>query len=459
LQVGVLRRLALGTTLLREADAWVIDLTKFKHKTSRFYGPSKTQISHLVNDLLDDYVQLTTQFEFDMPADAPNRTQRRYLFAMQTDANRCHEPSAWSRRFEDAMERCSPRHTRTPPSLLRKSFITQMRTDCPDDLSLHRSCAHAQKHSVQTQGDVYDLDHHKRLLQRAVDYCHAFAAGEAQGAAAEPAPEPPELGDAEPEPAPMVASPEHPVSPSPKRRKAGAAGKPEQGSRAVGVCAEGHVLEAIVAATHAAQGGDVYFDTRWRGHDGPWWQRQIDASLFQRDDLFLNRPVVFCGCGDGPATTTAAAGVLGEVVCADDSTVTRAVLLADASGQPSLDMARALLDGSTTDWKLAPGCGEQVTDHLVDWSAPALVEPRKRWLETRDKQFPAIGDARAVIAALPVECLPLKQQVTAARLKGLLAREAPSLASQDEVRVLARSLAACFVPGGLVHDAFRVIGD
>ena len=37
-RVGVIRRLAIGDTLIQSEGEWKIDLTKFRHKTSKFYG-------------------------------------------------------------------------------------------------------------------------------------------------------------------------------------------------------------------------------------------------------------------------------------------------------------------------------------------------------------------------------------------------------------------------------------
>lgn len=96
----------------------------------RFYGPAMTPISPLVVPLLERWLELT-KFEFDEPGET-NRTQRQYLFAMRTDPTRCYDSSAWSARVKAAFKRHSPRHTATPPSLLRSSFITALRDNSSD---------------------------------------------------------------------------------------------------------------------------------------------------------------------------------------------------------------------------------------------------------------------------------------------------------------------------------------
>jgi hypothetical protein len=37
-RVGVTRRLRFGATLIEDGDGYNVDLTRFKHKTSKFYG-------------------------------------------------------------------------------------------------------------------------------------------------------------------------------------------------------------------------------------------------------------------------------------------------------------------------------------------------------------------------------------------------------------------------------------
>ena len=70
-RVGVIRRLRVGATLVKEGTGYVIDLTKFKHKTSKFYGPVKTSVSKLITPYLDVSLRRQTHsacclaFEFD----------------------------------------------------------------------------------------------------------------------------------------------------------------------------------------------------------------------------------------------------------------------------------------------------------------------------------------------------------------------------------------------------------
>ena len=94
-RVGVIRRLSMKETLKKcpDSENYYIDLERFGHKTAKFYGPSKTLISPLITPILKTYLDATQRFEFTEVDDAEeqNRTQRRYLFPMTSDANRCLE--------------------------------------------------------------------------------------------------------------------------------------------------------------------------------------------------------------------------------------------------------------------------------------------------------------------------------------------------------------------------------
>ena len=151
----MIRRLAFEDTLKKHTDgSWYIDVTAFKHKTSRFYGPSKTPISAKIQPFLEEWLESTqSSFEFDEfgEDEQVNRTRRRYLFCMKSDRNRCMSSSLWSDRVKNAFQRHSPNHTSTAPSLLRSAFITWMR-DNTDDPEIYAQAAVAQKHSVQMQG-------------------------------------------------------------------------------------------------------------------------------------------------------------------------------------------------------------------------------------------------------------------------------------------------------------------
>jgi hypothetical protein len=156
---------------------YYIDLTSFKHKTSKWYGISMTPVSPLITPILTRFLTMTQSFEFvDFGEDEEQtRTRRRYLFTMPTDPNRCFESSNWCSRVKDAFRRHSPGNKAPCPTLLRSSFITALRDSRPD-LAVLESAAIAQKHSMRTQrSDVYDLRTHIRDCEEASKWCHEYA--------------------------------------------------------------------------------------------------------------------------------------------------------------------------------------------------------------------------------------------------------------------------------------------
>ena len=81
-----------------------------------------TPISKQIVPILEKWLELTQSgFEFTEfgEEEEHNRTRRRYLFAMKSDPLRCLSSSSWTSRVKAAFKRHSPRHTATPPSLLR----------------------------------------------------------------------------------------------------------------------------------------------------------------------------------------------------------------------------------------------------------------------------------------------------------------------------------------------------
>jgi hypothetical protein len=179
-RVGVIRRLTIGETLKKRDDSehYYIDLASFKHKTAKFYGPSMTPVSELITPVLQQFLQETqSSFEFTEYDEHEEqlRTRRRYLFAMQSDATRGHGSASWTARVKSAFRRNHHDGKAPCPSLLRSSFITELKSST-SDVSILGSAAVAQKHSMLMQGsDVYDLETHIRLTQKAMDFCHTFA--------------------------------------------------------------------------------------------------------------------------------------------------------------------------------------------------------------------------------------------------------------------------------------------
>ena len=78
---------------------------------SKFYGPTKTTVSKLVQPWLKLYVA-TLQFEFH-PHNQP------YLFFVSGDTNRVQTSSQWSNTVKQAFARYSPNKTACPPKQLR----------------------------------------------------------------------------------------------------------------------------------------------------------------------------------------------------------------------------------------------------------------------------------------------------------------------------------------------------
>ena len=108
-QVGVIRRLSLGEdgTLVQadEGGGWQIDLTRFRHKTSKFYvscshttidssfpvhqGPSITTLCSPVASMLVEYLEMegrmpgVCSFEFTERDQAVNRADIEYLSVLR----------------------------------------------------------------------------------------------------------------------------------------------------------------------------------------------------------------------------------------------------------------------------------------------------------------------------------------------------------------------------------------
>ena len=115
-RVGVIRKLRLGHSLKRCGDGFVLDLTSQRsHKTSKFYGPSCTTMTPLLNEPLSIYL---SALQFDaVEDDTP------YLFHPQGDTRRCIGSSQWSAMVKSAFSKhagiaCPPKlYARTTFSL------------------------------------------------------------------------------------------------------------------------------------------------------------------------------------------------------------------------------------------------------------------------------------------------------------------------------------------------------
>ena len=119
-RVGVVRKLRLGVTLKKEASgSYTLDMTSARYKTSRFYGPSITSMSALLQEPLDLYLGALT-FET-----AGN--EQPYIFYPTSDTTRCLPSSQWSAVVKACFKKHSPGKVAPPPKLLRASFITWLR--------------------------------------------------------------------------------------------------------------------------------------------------------------------------------------------------------------------------------------------------------------------------------------------------------------------------------------------
>ena len=109
---GVIRRLRLNLSLCREGTSWVIDTTKQRHKTSKFYGPTKTTVSALVQPWIDLYIQQHLTWEF-------SANIQPYLWHPTGDTSRCVVSGVWTTMIKNCFAKYSPNKTATPPKLLR----------------------------------------------------------------------------------------------------------------------------------------------------------------------------------------------------------------------------------------------------------------------------------------------------------------------------------------------------
>ena len=113
---------------------------------SKFYGPSRTTISKLVQPWIEKYLS-TLQLEL---------TETPYLFFSNGDADRVQTSSQWTQTVKSAFARWSPQKIGVPPKTLRASFVTHLRSSdaAPEVL---KSAAVTMRHLLDTQSsDVYD---------------------------------------------------------------------------------------------------------------------------------------------------------------------------------------------------------------------------------------------------------------------------------------------------------------
>ena len=178
-RVGVIRKLKVYKTIRRVKGKWYIDLRDIgeTHKTSRFYGPSVQEVSHLLTDMLNEWVEgdigrkqfVSTESESERAKDS---VARLYLFPNGNDA-RAMPSSNWTALVKAAFKRACGKSP--PPSLLRASYITWLRSNAPEEVL--KQAAIYMKHADDTQASrTYDLETYARQTKKAVAFTSAWVA-------------------------------------------------------------------------------------------------------------------------------------------------------------------------------------------------------------------------------------------------------------------------------------------
>lgn len=392
----------------------------------------------------------TGPFEFVDEDPVENRTSHEYLFHT-AGTSRNYGESQWTKRVRAAFGRHSPDGRSPPPRLLRSAFVTELRSspDCPKELL--EACARHMKHGLDTQGsDVYDLTAHERQTRLAFEWTDAFALRHREKMGTESEQVAPELDDAPQLDEPAAPGPE----PSPLL---GASGRStEDAPRSRRDAASQGVIDLILGATVADS--QVYHRIQWQGWEGDWWQRSPTVpEVLADDDLYLNRAVWLgndlperCQRSLEPHT------ILGLAI----SPGTRWCYSPDGRVACRLDLANARCDGKATDWSLLSPSRVMFCDRVVDFeAAPALSQALAAWDKDSGKVYPSMESSLAVVAAMPVDIFQGDPRATAARITELLRHDTLPAPAQEELKLLCRSLAKLFLPGGLVHDCLAVLGD
>lgn len=437
-RVGVIRRLALHETLLQDEDEWVIDLTKFRHKTSKFYGPAITTCSAQVGEAVEVFLKLegrcpgVASMEFTERDPAVNRADKEYLFHTTAGVNRCYSSQHWTARVKECFREHSPRSTPTPPKLLRSSFIVALRDSDHGCSELRKSAANAMKHSVSTQSsDVYDKATHDRLNRKAFSWCEEFARNhehcqEQDGAeAAEAA----DMGHGSKRPA------DRDVHTNVHMKKQASVTVPEEDSE--------YEIEFIRGCRMAA-GDEPEYDIVWRGWaGGTWWQRLPPtkvAAVMGDLEFYHNRVIeVTTASGDNQL----------------------AVMTGFDAGEWSLtygngDVCKLVV--GTTLWRLADQRDTTCikTDALLDWGDKELADARASWGD--GSEYPNYDDAKSVVLALHEQSIYANDQKAVDSLQMLCDFLKAPLKHQQMVMVnLCDDLMSPWLFGSLVRDSFEVV--
>lgn len=163
--VGVLRRLQLGVTLIRDGDSFTLDLTApgwpphtiicvylhthvcyllaGSHKSSAIFGPSKTTLGKEICDAITAVLALEK---------ADDNTTDPFLFHGTSGAATPFSPAGWCQLIKSVFKRHSG--VALSPKDLRSSFITFLRSSQNNE-ALLKSCAVAMRHSNAMQESLF----------------------------------------------------------------------------------------------------------------------------------------------------------------------------------------------------------------------------------------------------------------------------------------------------------------
>ncbi len=489
---GVIRRLCMGETLKSADGGYYIDLTKFKHKTSRFYGPSMTPVSPRIAPLLDRWLAMTqSAFEFTDPDADANRTQRRYLFPQKRDPNRCLDSSGFTSFVKASFAKFTPNGEAPCPTLLRSAFITALREDSQDP-ELLQSAAVAQKHSIQMQGsDTYNLDVHVRATAKAMAWCESYA----DGSLAAQQPDEPGRGQAsDPH---REGSDAHAAQLGRQLDQLEQGGHQldeleelEQGEHRLEELEQGeHLLEELEQGEHrleeleqgehrleelergspegdewridlitggtVAADGVVYHRILWEGFPNltQWWQRLPEAAQVLASGDYESLAVHVCPKGSGPAVVVAVPhATLGHL-----SGGGRVLHTPDGSATSVLDMTNCRLDGQVTDWLLSSPTHRYITDAVLDGVLdPSVAAARAAWRKDNGKLFPSLPEAISVTMGLsPILMHAAKNDIE--RLQVLLG--ASPVQGWLEINMCAAAVRRSTLEGSFTHDCLTVLSS
>ena len=495
-RVGVVRRLAIGETLIKRDDGcWAIDCTKFRHKTSKFYGPSITTLCQAVVDILEEFLRLgarcpgydSLEFPVNEREQAVNRADKEYLFHTQAGVTHCYTSSNWTTRVKQTFKRHSPGSKATPPKQLRSSFIVALRNSRYGCSEVLKSAANCMKHSVETQGsDVYDKATHDRLNKAAFEWCEQFASRfesdrgeqeervEEEVVTADPfmhfeddeevvSSTPPNTTTTTKATKRPVAQPQ---SSKPRKKKQPVVADTldnrmsEANAEAIpSDDQEGLQIDSIKACEHTSKG--LQYDLVWTGwgHVPHWWQSLPEdqaLAVLAQTSFHKNAVIELEREGDARGERT-----LALVHDYTPYTTTWTLQFGDGSKKHFLlhkcCFAQAT-DRAAMSWKLSPehaACTKN--DSLIDWKGETLAAIRSDW---DPASFPDYHQSKMVILAMMDQAVydaddEAENVDSLSRVCEWLRN--PSNTQLLLVRFLCESLRDDFMKGSLIRDSLQVM--